>query len=91
MKDEYKIEVPLRCVVCAETDFFEFNEDKSYCKCTNCGKEYSGGYDELVSYNQEAINNAIKEKRDEIEQDLSKDIHNMLKDAFRGNKYIKFK
>ncbi len=47
IKDNYNDTVQLRCVVCGVTDKFDSNEDNSYIKCTNCGKEYFGGYDEL--------------------------------------------
>jgi hypothetical protein len=56
-------------IVCGMEDYFEYNEDKSYIKCTNCGKEYLGGYDELVEYNQKEINCVIENKKDEVTKD----------------------
>ena len=44
-----------RCVTCGCTDYFETNEVNSYIKCTNCGREYFGGKDELLEYNQDEI------------------------------------
>lgn len=55
------IHVVPRCATCGMTDAFECNEDSSYIKCTNCGREYFGGKDELLEYNQDAIDEA-KEK-----------------------------
>ncbi len=45
---EKHYEGKLRCITCAGEDF-EFNEDKSYVKCTTCGREYLGGYDETTT------------------------------------------
>ncbi len=91
IKDNYNGSVQLRCVVCGATDKFDSNEDNSYIKCTNCGKEYFGGYDELVEYNQQEINEAVEAKVEEIKNDLDKELQNMFRNAFKGNKYIKVK
>lgn len=90
MKDSYDKTIQLRCLTCGDTDF-EFNEDKSWIKCNRCGKEYLGGYDELVELNQGNINQELEDSKDEISKDLEKDITKMFKDAFKGNKNIKFK
>ncbi|MCX2450030.1 hypothetical protein OQX61_01995 [Pedobacter sp. PLR] len=87
MKDNYSMNVSLQCVTCGNTGAFDFNEDKTYVKCTACNREYLNGYAELVELNQENINNVLEEKKSEIAQDFKNDI---LK-AFKGNKYIKIK
>jgi cytochrome c-type biogenesis protein CcmH/NrfF len=91
MKDNYDISIKLRCIVCGMEDCFECNEDKSYIKCSNCGKEYFGGYDELVECNQQEINSVVESKKDEIAKDLKKDIEDMFKNAFKGSNFIKIK
>ena len=91
IKDNYIDTVQLRCVVCGCTDKFDCNENNSYIKCTNCGKEYFGGYDELVEYNQREIDEAVDAKVEEIKKDLDKEFRDMFKNAFKGNKYIKIK
>ena len=53
MKESY--EVILRCAICGSEDHFEFNEDKSYIKCTFCNREYLGGIDELKELNHEVL------------------------------------
>lgn len=83
--------ISLRCDVCGADDKFEFNEDKSYVKCTNCGKEYFGGYDELVEYNQDNIDNAIEDMKTEVVEYAQKYLNDSLRKAFAGNKYIKLK
>lgn len=83
---EKHYEGKLRCITCAEEDF-EFNEDKSYVKCTTCGREYLGGYDELLQYNQDA--------QDEIMNRMKKDAEEMVRSefekAFKGLKNITLK
>lgn len=91
MKESYDRSIPLRCVVCGSADDFEFNEDKSYIKCKKCNKEYPGGYDELVELNQSAIQEEIDAVKEEVKEDLEKDIHDMFMKAFKGNKFIKIK
>lgn len=90
MKDNYSYNINLRCIVCGSEDHFEGNEDKSYIKCTHCGKEYFRGYDELVSCNQEQIEEVKKIATKEVCNDLQKELDQMLKNVFKGNKYIKF-
>ena len=63
MKERYTGK--LRCATCGDTESFEFNDDKSYIKCVKCNREYFGGYDELLSYNQETI----EEVKGQIEAD----------------------
>ena len=90
MKDSYDKSIQLRCITCGDTDF-EFNEDKSWIKCNRCGKEYNGGYDELVELNQENINQVLEKTKEAVGKDLQKEMTNMFKKAFKGNKNIKFK
>lgn len=91
MKESSDRSIPLRCVVCGSADDFEFNENKSFIKCKKCNKEYLGGYDELVSLNQANIQEEIDAMKEEVKEDLEKNIHDMFKKAFKGNKYIKIK
>ena len=85
MDREY--EVKLRCVTCGCDDHFEFNEDKSYIKCTFCNREYLGGVDELLELN----NDAVEDVKEEIGKDLQKQLKQQLTKAFKGNKHIKIK
>ena len=91
MKDSYNRQIPLRCATCGSSSDFEFNDDKSYVKCTKCNREYFGGYDELVELNQAIIQDEIDAMKAEVKQDAEKYIRESLKKAFKGNKYIKFK
>lgn len=81
MKKVYKGN--LRCDTCGYTDSFEFNEDKSYIKCNKCGREYLGGYEELLKYNQEPI--------EQIKDDVEVYIKQSLQNALKGSKHLKIK
>jgi ribosomal protein S27E len=90
MKESYDKSIKLRCITCGDTDF-QFNDEKTWVKCNRCGKEYMGGYDELVELNQKEINDELDGTKEEITKDLKGDLTKMMKDAFKGNKNIKFK
>lgn len=85
MKTQY--EGKLRCATCKSDSHFDCNDDKSYIKCTYCNREYFDGYDELLQLNQDAIE-VVKKT---IVNDLEKDFNKKMKEAFKGNKYLKFK
>lgn len=84
MKDKYTIK--LRCATCGCEDHFEFNEDRSYVKCTFCNREYIGAIEELQELNE----TQLEKVQEEIKQDAISHIKNELKKAFKGNKFIKF-
>ena len=91
MKTNYNKNIELRCTVCGSDDRFESNEDKSHIKCNNCGKEYFGGYDELVEYNQSNIAESVEQMKEELMPDIKKELFDELKKSFAGNKNVKFK
>lgn len=78
----------MRCVVCGSADDFEYNEDKSYIKCTKCNREYLGGYDELVELNKSVIDEEVERTKEEITHDVQDELTAMLKKAFKGNKHF---
>ncbi|MBQ4279447.1 MAG: hypothetical protein IJC16_05800 [Rikenellaceae bacterium] len=90
MKNDYSKSITLRCITCGGEDF-EFNEDKSYVKCNLCNREYFGGYDELIELNEESITEGVEAFKAEVISDIEKDITDMFKKAFSGNKFIKIK
>lgn len=63
-----------RCATCGCTDYFETNEDNSYIKCTNCGREYFGSKDELLEYNQEEIEAAKERLQAVVKEKLQKEL-----------------
>lgn len=85
LKDNYTVK--LRCATCGCDDHFEFNDDKSYVKCTMCNREYLGGIEELKELNEEAFD----ELKGQIADDAKSYIQDELRKAFKGNIFIKFK
>lgn len=85
MKENY--EIKLRCATCGCDDQFEYNDDKSYIKCSFCNREYWGGIEELQDLNEELID----ELKEEIQTDARNYLESKLKEAFKESKYIKFK
>lgn len=85
MKENYGIK--LRCATCGCDDQFEYNDDKSYIKCSFCNREYWGGIEELQDLNEELID----ELKEEIQTDARDYLESKLKEAFKESKYIKFK
>ena len=85
LKDNY--EIRLRCATCGCEEQFEFNDDKSYIKCTFCNREYIGGIEELKELNQEALDDV----KEEIQKDAESYIKDQLKRAIKRNKHIKIK
>lgn len=74
MQTEYSLK--LRCATCGCDDKFEFNEDKSYVKCTFCNREYFGGIEELKELNIDAI--------DEVKEQIKRNFRMNLKKHLRG-------
>ena len=85
LKDNYTVK--LRCATCGSEDHFEFNDDKSYIKCTMCNREYLGGIEELKELNEDVFD----ELKGQIADDAKSYIQDELRKAFKGNKFIKFK
>ena len=90
MKKNYNFTIQLRCPVCGSTDI-EITADKSLSKCNKCNKVFHGGLDELKELNQAQSQDERDAKKEEIQKDFEKEVHDMFKKAFKGNKYIKFK
>lgn len=91
MKDNYNKSISLKCATCGDSTSFEFNEEKTWVKCTKCNTEFTSGYDELVELNQSDINEQVNQIKNEVAKDLKNDINKMFKNAFKGNKNIKIK
>ena len=91
MKDDYHKDIALRCATCGSSSDFEFNDDKTYVKCTKCNREYNGGYDELVELNKTHIQEEMDELKAEVKKDAENYLRDSLKKALKGNKFIKLK
>jgi len=89
MKKSYDKNITLRCITCGDTEHFEFNDEKTWIKCTKCNREYPGGYDELIDLNQQLINEQIEETKSDLIKDVENEFKDMLKKTFSGNKNFK--
>lgn len=85
MKDNYEKSVTLRCVTCGDTEL-EYSEDKSTILCKRCGKEYPGGYDELVALNQHEIDEELEKLGKEVMKDGKAYFDKMMKEMNRKNR-----
>lgn len=85
MKDKYEKSVTLRCVTCGDTEL-EYSEDKSTILCKRCGKEYPGGYDELVALNQHEIDEELEKLGKEVLDDAKVAFDKMIKKMNRKNR-----
>ena len=85
LKDKYSVK--LRCATCGSEDHFEFNEDKSYIKCTMCNREYLGGIEELKEMNEETFNDVTQQ----ITNDAKIYLQDELRKVFKVNRFINIK
>ena len=69
----------LICDTCGSDNQFESNEDKTYVKCCGCGREYFGGYNELLELNQTFIEERAKIEGKKIIKEKLKDLLKNLK------------
>jgi len=90
--DKYEGQLTMMCPTCGGTQFEigdDVDESTSVVKCISCGRELTKG--ELIRENGENIDMHISETKDQIIEDAAKELRRSLKDACRGNKFIKFK
>lgn len=79
MKENYSKRIKLVCATCGSGDFFNKNEETGVITCEKCNRIYYGGYDEIVELNQQNIGAEIDQIKQEVRQDLVKDINSMFK------------
>lgn len=91
MKENYNTSISLKCGTCGDSSSFEFNEKKTWVKCTRCNTEYNGGYEELKELNQSEINEKVNQMKSEVTKDLKAEVKKIFREAFKGNKNIKLK
>lgn len=79
MKQNYNKQIKLVCATCGSGDFFDKDEDTGVITCKKCNRVYYGGYDEIVELNQQQIGTEIENMKQEVQQDLLRDINNIFK------------
>lgn len=87
--DKYGRKITLNCPTCGGTQFEYESEDADDnaqpVKCPGCG--FTTTKADLIAANSENIEAHV----DEIKEQLRKDVTQSLRDAFKGNKFIKIK
>jgi len=81
MKTEYNIK--LKFATCGSKEHFECSEDRSYVKCTMCGREYLEGIEEPKEHNKEVFD----EIKEEIVSEAKSERIEALKNAFGKQEY----
>ena len=90
--EKYNRNITLLCPTCGNSDLeiiHGYEESIERVRCPSCGRELTK--DELIKENFENIGINLTEVKKEITKDVGKEMHKMLKDAFKGNKNIKFR
>lgn len=81
MKENYNMQIKMLCSTCGSGDFFDKNKETGVITCKKCNRIYYGGYDEIVELNQQIISSEVENMKQEVQQDLIKDLKNVLKKA----------
>lgn len=83
-ESKYDRRTTLNCPTCGGTEFDQ-DDTSDVIKCAGCGLKTTK--DALIEANDENVNAHVAEIGDELVKDMTKS----LKDAFKGNKFIKIK
>jgi len=90
--EKYSRTVNLVCPTCGSTEFSQVDEntpETEFITCASCGREITKA--ELMRENSENIDEHMKEMGEEAVDDLQQQLKKSLTNAFKGNKFIKFK
>lgn len=90
--DKLNRSITLLCPTCGDTEMESLegpHDVSNLFKCNNCGLEITK--DELINSNQENINLHVEEIKVEATKELQSELNKMLKNAFKGTKFIKVK
>jgi transcription elongation factor Elf1 len=90
--EKYARSVGLLCPTCGSDQFShsgEVSDDYSIVTCTGCGRQMTR--EELVRENSENVDGHLANMAMEITGDLQQEINKSLRDAFKGNRNVKFK
>jgi hypothetical protein len=83
--------ISLQCTTCGGTDFenAESEDAAAIVECRSCHRTTTR--EQLIEDNAEHIKIQKQELANEVIGDLTKDFEKKMRDAFRGNKFIKIK
>ncbi|MGY3643826.1 MULTISPECIES: ECs_2282 family putative zinc-binding protein [Pseudomonas] len=87
--DKHSRTVSLQCPTCGGSSFESDVNESPEVKCVQCERVISR--DELLRENSENIRENLEEIKANVAKDIAGQMKKALKDAFKGNKNIKFK
>ncbi|EKP0302587.1 OapC/ArvC family zinc-ribbon domain-containing protein [Aeromonas allosaccharophila] len=88
--DKFDRGIRLHCPTCGCTDFsFVEHDDEERVTCTQCERQMARF--ELIQENAELMTETQHEIAKEAQKQLQAEMKKMLKNAFKGNKNIKFR
>ncbi|MBS3949173.1 MAG: hypothetical protein KGZ53_00680 [Peptococcaceae bacterium] len=87
--DKYSRTIQMHCPTCGSTQFSAAEDEFELVTCSSCGRALTR--DELVRENSENIAENVKEMKAQIVKDISKQLQDSLKKAFKGSKNIRIK
>jgi transcription initiation factor TFIIIB Brf1 subunit/transcription initiation factor TFIIB len=86
---KYERRVTLRCTTCGSDQFSYDDDDESGpVTCADCGRVTTK--DELIEDNGPNIDAHVAEMGEEVMADAARELNKALRDAFKGNKNIRF-
>lgn len=88
--DKYTRSLTLACPTCGCTTLEEVEgeeAEQTTIRCPSCSRTMSKG--ELIRENGATIDAAVDEMKVGVMDDVRKEVHDMLKDAFKGSKNIR--
>jgi len=90
--EKYNRSVTLLCPTCGSRQFSQSDEavpETALITCASCGREITKA--ELIRENTENIDEHVKEIKEQVVEDLQRQMKKSLADAFKDSKYIKIK
>ncbi len=88
--DKLDREVRMYCPTCGGTDFsFVENDDEELVSCAQCERQIARS--DLLEENSELLAETQNEIAKEAQKQIEAEMKKMLRNAFKGNKNIKFK
>lgn len=86
-RHKYDRSISLRCSTCANTSF-EHSSDGGSLRCVSCDRVFTR--EELIRENGATIEAEADAVKGEVLTDFRDEFRNMMRNAFRGSKSIKF-
>ena len=79
LKNNYSVQITLRCLTCGASYAFETDEETHYVICRKCNRVYRGGKEELIHLNEALIDEEKEQLIDEVNIDLEKEVQKLFK------------